>query len=142
MKQKKQTLPKTWEKFCKQAPISVNECVFDDCGVIVPMTGLIEEDETERDPQTDKIVFPNAKTAQAVRALIQLIQLRDYYRQGWTPDWTDGSQSKYVIEYYDGNVYGETYTKRSAILSFQSPPVMLEFMANFADLIEQAKELL
>jgi hypothetical protein len=118
----------------------MDECTFDDCGNVVMMSELIE-DETERDPQTDKIVFPNEKTAQAVRALTQLIQLRDYYRQGWTPDWTD-DQSKYVIEYYDGNVYGETYTKRSAVLSFQSPPVMLEFMKNFADLIEQAKELL
>ena len=140
MKQKKQTLPKTWEKFCKQTPISKDECTFDDCGNIVTMSELIE-DETERDPETDKIVFSNEKTAQAVRALTQLIQLRDYYRQGWTPDWTD-DQSKYVIEYYDGNVYGETYTKRSAVLSFQSPPVMLEFMANFADLIMQARELL
>jgi len=104
------------------------------------MSELIE-DETERDPETDKMIFSNEKIAQAVRALVQLIQLRDCYRQGWTPDWSD-NQSKYVIEYYDGNVYGETYTKRSAVLSFQSPSVMLEFMANFADLIEQAKELL
>ena len=136
----KTTLPKTWEKFCKQTPISKDECTFDDCGNTVLMSELIE-DETERDPETDKMIFSNEKIAQAVRALVQLIQLRDCYRQGWTPDWSD-NQSKYVIEYYDGNVYGETYTKRSAVLSFQSPSVMLEFMANFADLIEQAKELL
>lgn len=138
----KTTLPKTWDEFCEQTPISADECTFDDYGNIVPMSELIE-DETERDPETDKMICSNEQIAQAVRALIQLIQLRDCYRQGWTPDWSDNNQPKYSIEYYYyDRTHGRVIVKQSMVLTFQTLSIMVEFEKNFTDLIKQAKKLI
>ena len=72
---------------------------------------------------------------------MQLVQLRDCYRQGWTPDWKD-EKNKFSIEIIDGEITTYWDNRRSRILSFQSMEVRDEFWNNFKDLIEQAKELI
>lgn len=73
---------------------------------------------------------------------MQLIQLRDVYRQGWTPDWNDGKKIKYIIYYSRNTVEKCACYKDSEILSFQTSEIRDKFLNNFRDLIEQAKELL
>lgn len=86
-------------------------------------------------------VFATEEQAEAAVALAQLTQLREVYRQGWKPDWKDGSK-KDVIEKYEGKIVGDEYFNRSYFLAFQSKEVGDLFLTNFKDLIEKASPLL
>ena len=78
---------------------------------------------------------------------MQLHQLRDCYRQGWIPDWSD-CKNKYCIMYsgiycntnYNHCIYCNISTRE--FLSFQSREIAQEFLNNFKDLIEQAGDLI
>lgn len=75
-------------------------------------------------------------------ALWKLELLRDCYRQGWKPDWTDAHTNKYCI-YYSNNeldIMALTYT--CEFLSFQSGEVAEEFLKNFKSLIKEAGDLI
>ncbi len=74
-------------------------------------------------------------------ALTRLLMCREIYRKGWKPDWTDCNH-KYAITYLNGRVSTEIFIHSSHPLSFQSTKVRDEFLKNFKDLIEQAKELI
>lgn len=127
-------LPKTWEEFCGDNPIKKNEYFIDEYGEITYAA--------EKHRATNlKNILPNKETAEAFRALMQLIHLRDCYRQGWTPDW-EQPYKKYCI-YCEGNsVFPFDSTFNSRVLSFQSENISEDFLANFRDLIYKAKELI
>ena len=80
-------------------------------------------------------------------ALMQLHQLRDCYRQGWIPDWSD-CENKYCIIYdsiYCNTNYNHSiavHTHTNEFLTFQSREISQEFLNNFKDLIEQAGDLI
>ena len=80
-------------------------------------------------------------------ALMQLHQLRDCYRQGWIPDWSD-CENKYCIIYdsiYCNTNYNHSiavHTHTNEFLTFQSREIAQEFLNNFKDLIEQAGDLI
>lgn len=126
-------LPKTWEEFCENYPVKSDEYLIDSWG------NFTIPSETER--YLTRFLAPNKETAEAFIALMQLIQLRDCYRQGWKPDWKDGSK-KHCIVAYDSYMLKETYLKLNTTLSFQSEEIRDKFMKNFSDLIEKAKELI
>lgn len=127
-------LPKSWEEFCKNNPVKKNEYFINGNGEIICAA------EKHRTANL-KNILPNKETAEAFLALMQLIQLRDCYRQGWKPDWGQ-SYKRYCI-YCDGKSVFPFYgTFSSRILTFQSEEVRDEFLKNFKDLIEQAKELI
>lgn len=128
------TLPKTWEEFCDNFPFKEGECV-------ISYYGTIDEISAEARYKQSVNTLPNKETAEAFLALMQLVQLRDCYRQGWTPDWKDG-KNKFSIEIIDGEITTYWDNRRSRILSFQSIEVRDEFLKNFRDLIEEAKELI
>lgn len=76
-------LPKSWEEYCKQNPIVDWEYFINE------RSEIDEIRKRERNPTTDMSTIQLREMAIAFRALMQLIQLRDCYRQGWTPDWKD-----------------------------------------------------
>ena len=92
------------------------------------------EDYTDRNPQ--------------IEALKKLILLRDFYNNGWKPDWNDYLISKYAIM--------RTYNREEGIclpivsytcdprsfLVFYSNKNANEFFGNFGELIEQAGDLI
>ena len=129
------TLPKTWEEFCERTPV-INEETYIDF-----YRGGRTEGDTKRDVFKDRALLPNYETAEAFLALMQLVQLRDCYRQGWTPDWTKRND-KYCILHINDGVGIEIRNYTSSVLSFQSAEIRDEFLKNFKDLIEQAKELI
>ena len=92
----KPQLPKTWEEFCKNYPIKRGECFID------TSSNILETVWTARNMYIDKNKLPNIKAAEQHLALMQLHQLRDCYRQGWTPDWNNSFQNKYVIYNLEG----------------------------------------
>ena len=128
------TLPKTWEEFCDNFPFKEGECV-------ISYYGTIDEISAKARYKQSVNTLPNKETAEAFLALMQLIQLRDCYRQGWKPDWKD-KENKFSIEIIDGEITTFWDNRKSRILSFQSIEVRDEFLKNFRDLIEEAKELI
>ena len=75
-------------------------------------------------------------------ALLKLHKLRDYYRQGWKPNWLDDN-FKWVISSIFGNeIEVHTSVIYSLFLSFQTKELAEEFLNNFRDLIEQAGDLI
>jgi hypothetical protein len=86
-------------------------------------------------------VFATKEQAEASLALAQLSQLREVYRNGWKPDWTDGNY-KYCIFFCNDLIRFCTNYETSLFLSFQDEETRDLFLENFRDLIEQAKPLM
>ena len=137
-------LPKTWEEFCEISNISEKECLISDY-YGVSKVHHIRSFPVPRDPKRDGNILPSKKDAEQHLALMKLHQLRDYYRQGWTPDWEDDS-CKYTI-CQKVTIKGiqhivACYRTTSCFLSFPTYKLSEEFLTNFRDLIEQAGDLI
>jgi len=89
----------------------------------------------------DKNIFATKEQAEASIAMAQLSQLREVYRDGWNPDFSN-SETKYVIEFYENKIYKDECCGTNNFLSFQSAEVRDEFLENFRDLILTAKPLM
>ena len=80
--------PKDWEDFCTNYKTKHNkgECFISTESKIRE----VKAGDTVNS-YTDKNLVPNEQYAEAVLALTQLLQLREYYRQGWkpSPDYTN-----------------------------------------------------
>ena len=137
----KPPLPKTWEEFCKQNNIKKGECYLD------ASSSIREFEISKRNKHTDKNILPNKQVAEQHLALMQLHQLRDCYRQGWVPDYTNTFNKFCIVHYFDSYSYEHNYeiVVRGTIprfLTFQSEKIAQEFLDNFRDLIEQAGDLI
>ena len=75
-------------------------------------------------------------------AFMQLLVCREIYRQGWKPDWTNANENKYCIMNDLNKIKASINAYLSTVLSFQSAEIRDEFLENFRDLIEEAKELI
>ena len=127
--------PETWEEFCSQFKMHEEYYIYID-------SSICEDNNNRRHPLFDRNMLPSKKAAEQHRALMQLHQLRDCYRQGWEPDWSD-DKDKYCI------VHGVVITYRiaaykgtKAFLSFQSEEIAKLFLKNFRSLIEEAGDLI
>jgi hypothetical protein len=87
------------------------------------------------------IVFATKEQAQASIALAQLSQLREVYRNGWMPDWTDHNE-KHCIVFMENEFITEYYLSSNTFLSFQDAETRDLFLENFIELIEKAKPLI
>lgn len=88
------------------------------------------------------IELPDERTAKAFEALAKLIWLRDYYNDGWKPDWSNRNQRKYTIEDYLGEIWYDEYTSAKKILSFRTDKIRDKFLEEQKELLEIAKPLL
>ena len=131
-----QKLPETWEEFCKLYPIKEKE-------YYIELNSIPTEISIgERFDHDDKNVLPSKKAAEAHLALMQLHQLRDCYRQGWKPDWSNNLQEKYCIEFSDYQYRIFKYFVSCRFLSFQSREIAEKFLMCFRNLIKQAEDLI
>ena len=84
----------------------------------------------------------SGEDAESNLAFLKLRTLRDIYRKGWKPDWSNHT-SKYVIE-VDGDdsvkIHVNMYSRR--FLSFPNAMTAYLFYENFKDLISEAKDLI
>ena len=123
-------LPKTWDEYCaKHGEVG----------------DKIKASLNTAYTTINKYTFSDYKQAQAHIALMKLHLLRDEYRQGWKPTWTDKS-TKY------GVVWNTLSEKKKLIvawhsyaplfLSFPTEEIAREFLSNFRELIEQAGDLI
>ena len=111
--------------------------------------------------KSDKNLIPNKQCAEAILALTQLLQLREFYRQGWkpSPDYTgdyyavsicatyendENINNKYKLEvipysYDSSNEFPEFYD----VFTFEYEDIAKAFKENHKDLLmEYAKIIL
>ena len=132
-------LPNTWKEFCKSYPIKSGEYFIDSSSQIVAPVWAA------RDMYATQNVLQSHKAAEAHLAYMQLHQLRDCYRQGWTPDWEDDSYKYTIVQKV--TIKGvqhivACYRTTPCFLSFPTYKLTEEFLTNFRDLIEQAGDLI
>ena len=132
----KPPLPKTWEEFCEQNRVKKSEYYINEYGCVT------ECGVGERHKIYDRDLLPNRKAAEQHLALMQLHQLRDCYRQGWIPNWSNDLENKHCIVYVNNMLRVCIYGTMQRFLSFQSYEIATEFLNNFKDLIEQAGDLI
>lgn len=135
-KEIKNKLPKTWEEFCGVNFSVINEYYIGGGSDIESFSS-----SRFRDLNEDRNLLSTEKDAEAHLALIQLHRLRDVYRQGWKPDWSDCT-SKWCIYYIENKLDFYRQISINRFLSFQSPEIAKEFLHNFRNLIEKAKDLI
>ena len=131
-------LPKTWEEFCeiKNATGGQKEYYITNSSNI--------DFYIPRDYYRFKNLLPSIEAAEQHLALMQLHQLRDYYRQGWKPDWYNPKTTKVCIVQRSVGIYkieprDDFY---STFLSFKDKKTAEEFLKNFKNLIIQAGDLI
>jgi hypothetical protein len=92
----------------------------------------------------ENLVAPNKELADAVVALLKLLFLRDYYSEGWQPDWDSDKTIKYTIETCcnDDFVIEPTSINYPRVLSFKSKKIRNKFFKEQKELLEIAKPLL
>ena len=135
---KENMLPNSWQEFCNMYPIEKDGKEW-----------FIDSDSTPRYEYKGKRyinecknILPSKQAAEQHLALMQLHQLRDCYRQGWKPDWSDGHKNKSCIIFHEGNYHIDNYCLYIRFLSFQSKEIAEKFLNNFKGLIETAGDLI
>lgn len=135
-------LPNTWQEFCDMYPLKCTEWFIDNDSVLKAAFVPEVSRHNTRYSKDYRNVLPSLKAAEAHLALMQLHQLRDCYRQGWLPDWSDDNQIKYGI-YCDRYILVvQSIYYCSTFLSFQSEDIAEKFFNNFKGLIETAGDLI
>ena len=129
----KPQLPKTWEEFCEQNEIKKNEYYLDTSSCIIVIS------DSKRYSGSDRNLLPSKEAAEAHLALMQLHQLRDCYRQGWIPD---DNHDNYLILNNKGKYNISVNNWTSHFLTFQDRERAEEFLTNFRELIEKARDLI
>lgn len=130
LKETKKELPKTWEE-CYRL-LNKGEYI-DACSEI--------NTSPRDDPYRHNHNTLPVGLGKPMLALCQLLVCREVYRDGWMPNWNDET-SKYVIYNKSNELLTNSYQGMSHILSFQSEEICDQFIKNFRDLIEEAKELI
>lgn len=124
----KKQLPKTWGELNEIKGYyvsSTSELAYANC-----ITG-----------DRNKNVFAKEEQAEASIALAQLSQLREVYRDGWVPDWTDFSK-KYTIEFCVDKITTDWGVGAGYFLTFQDEETRDLFLVNFHELILKAAPLM
>ena len=101
----------------------------------------LEKNSKDRVIYADE-AYINEKYERAFEALKKLVILRDYYNEGWQPDWKSTEELKYYIKKY----IDEFLIKNTHIfiypLFFKSEKIALKFLEEQRELLEIAKPLL
>ena len=129
------TKPYTLQGFEQKAPVpTFEEVVKDKNYIYLP----------------ENLVAPNKELADATKALLKLLFLRDYYNEGWQPDWCNQHQEKFCIINFLGEIDLINYSKKSKfeenkfyhVLTFETEEIRDKFLEDQKELLEIAKPLL
>ena len=85
--------------------------------------------------------YPSQDLANAAEALRRLLFLRDYYNEGWQPDWKDNGD-KHCIILYKGEFTTIGYSFTFEVLHFKTKEIRDKFLEEQKELLEIAKPLL
>lgn len=87
------------------------------------------------------ILYPKSISPEVFEALRKLVILRDYYNEGWQPDWED-DKNKFCISVENGKPCLELWLNNSRVLAFKSHEIAYNFLEEQKELLEKAKPLL
>lgn len=135
------SLPKTWEEFCKISNISGKEYYISDYSGVIKVH-CIRSYPVTRDSKRDYNILPTKEEAEQHIAYMKLHQLRNFYRQGWKPNWRNKNETKWCIEHYYRQYNIVCSENAILFLSFPSEVIAEKFLHNFGDLIAQAGDLI
>ena len=91
----------------------------------------------------DSIVtyFTKKENYSAFEALRKLVILRDYYNEGWQPDWED-EEEKFSIQVCEGEFHTFESIECQRVVSFKTEEIRDKFLEDQRELLEIAKPLL
>lgn len=91
---------------------------------------------------TKTLILPDEKLVNAFEALAKLIWLRDYYNEGWQPNWKDKDEKRFFIEVWDIGFFEEDSYRRQRPLIFKTRSIAKKFIEEQKELLKIAKPLL
>ena len=89
----------------------------------------------------DERTYPSKEIYNAFEALRKLIILRDYYNEGWQPDY-NSSESKFSIIPYEDKLVDNKTINVGRIMTFKTEEIRNKFLEEQIELLEIAKPLL
>jgi len=120
-KKKERVLPKSWDEYCEFAGLkSINLVEYKSLDSGISCDGLSMKKYT---------------------ALRKLELLRDYYNDGWVPDYEDDNEKFQIIKYHN-TIDNRVNISYHRILTFKDIKLLEEFTNNFKGLIEEAGDLI
>lgn len=90
----------------------------------------------------DSLEAPSEELVKATIALLKLLFLRDYYNEGWQPDWKDGDEEKYCIRNFGNELCAMDLGFSVRVMAFRTPQIRDKFLEEQKELLEIAKPLL
>lgn len=90
----------------------------------------------------DSLEAPSEELADATKALLKLLFLRDYYNEGWQPDWNNRQRDKFGIMVDKNMLCKESFQSNNKPLAFKSREIRDRFFEEQRELLEIAKPLL
>jgi len=90
----------------------------------------------------ENLVAPNKELVDATIALLKLLFLRDYYNEGWQPDWKNRDVIKYTLEVLANELNKSGNYTIQKILVFKTKEIRDKFLEEQKELLEIAKPLL
>lgn len=133
---KKRKLPKTWKEFCE-----INSKPHDNECFITIDSNILNVTANNRLADTDKNVCPSKEVAEGILALIQLIQLRDYYNNGWKKGDNTFEECYVITCYLKTWLIGLPQDDKDYPFTFKSYNLAEEFLTNFRYLFDKVKYL-
>ena len=85
--------------------------------------------------------FTKKENYSAFEALRKLVILRDYYNEGWEPDWEDGDEYN-CIKNFGNELYTIDLDYSARVMTFKTPEIRDKFLEEQRELLEIAKPLL
>lgn len=85
--------------------------------------------------------FTSLYEARAFCAFGKLLQLRDCWRKGWEPDWSNNEEKYYIYIYGDKILINHTYYTQH-VFAFSTKEMTDKFLETFRDLLTEAKMFL
>ena len=132
LKESKKELPKTWEECIAK----IKDLEY------IGSNGDMYEVHFNIGTVSDHMNDIPIGLGKPILALCQLLVCREVYRQGWKPDWKNENENKYSIINDFNKIETSINASVNKVLAFQSAEIRDEFLENFRDLIEEAKELI
>nr|DAF21688.1 MAG TPA: hypothetical protein [Caudoviricetes sp.] len=86
--------------------------------------------------------YPKKENVFCFEALRKLVILRDYYNEGWKPDWNDDRITKWTIEVSNNSLNVTTEITFSRPLYFKTELLAEKFLEEQRGLLKKAKPLL
>ena len=93
----------------------------------------------------DDLLAPSEEIVNAVEALLNLLFLRDYYNEGWQPDWSTKNSMHFCIRVRNNKISIDSNSdinEFNTVLVFRDYTIRDRFLEEQKELLEIAKPLL